>query len=69
MSRFQFVDDHRDAFEVKRLCGFLGLNRSSYYKWRAGREARDAGSGPISAWRQGSAWSTPSPAVSTAHPG
>nr|WP_261991872.1 IS3 family transposase [Streptomyces sp. or43] len=42
MSRFQFVDDHRDAFEVKRLCEVLGLNRSSYYKWRAGREARDA---------------------------
>ncbi|TXS15434.1 IS3 family transposase, partial [Streptomyces sp. wa22] len=42
MSRFQFVDDHRYAFEVKRLCEVLGLNRSSYYKWRAGREARDA---------------------------
>ncbi|MCL7430534.1 IS3 family transposase [Streptomyces sp. YS415] len=42
VSRFQFVDDHRDAFEVKRLCEVLGLNRSSYYKWRAGREVRDA---------------------------
>jgi hypothetical protein len=27
-SRFQFVDDHRDAFEVKRLCEVLDLNRS-----------------------------------------
>ncbi|MDX2565520.1 IS3 family transposase, partial [Streptomyces sp. TX20-6-3] len=41
-SRFQFVDDHRDAFEVKRLCQILEMNRSSYYKWRAGREARAA---------------------------
>ncbi|MFF5161417.1 IS3 family transposase [Streptomyces sp. NPDC000348] len=30
-SRFQFVDDHRDAYEV---------NRSSYYKWLVGAEAR-----------------------------
>ncbi|WP_189316395.1 hypothetical protein [Streptomyces brasiliensis] len=31
-SRFQLVDDHRDAFEVKRYCEVLGLNRSSYHK-------------------------------------
>ncbi|WP_276204804.1 IS3 family transposase [Streptomyces hirsutus] len=42
MSRFQFVDDHRDAFEVKRLCEVLDLNRSSYYQWLAGRQARAA---------------------------
>lgn len=42
MSRFQFVDDHRDTFEVKRLCEVLDLNRSSYYKWLAGRQARAA---------------------------
>ncbi|MCZ0981243.1 IS3 family transposase [Streptomyces diastatochromogenes] len=41
-SRFQFVDDHRNTFEVKRLCQILEVNRSSYYKWRAGREARTA---------------------------
>lgn len=35
MSRFQFVEDHREAFEVKRLCQVLGIQRSSYYKWRA----------------------------------
>ena len=40
MSRFQFVADHRDAYGVKRLCEVLGLNRSSYYKWLAGRKAR-----------------------------
>nr|WSX75544.1 IS3 family transposase [Streptomyces sp. NBC_00899]WSX75828.1 IS3 family transposase [Streptomyces sp. NBC_00899] len=39
-SRFQFVDDHRDTYEVKRLCQVLDVNRSSYYKWRAGAEAR-----------------------------
>ncbi|MCX5126839.1 IS3 family transposase [Streptomyces sp. NBC_00347] len=40
MSRFQFVDDHRATFGVKRLCQVLGVNRSSYYKWLAGAEAR-----------------------------
>lgn len=39
-SRFQFVDDHRNTYEVKRLCQVLGVNRSSYYKWLAGAEAR-----------------------------
>ncbi|MBL1102080.1 IS3 family transposase [Streptomyces sp. 205] len=42
MSRFQFVDDHRDTYEVKRLCEVLDVNRSSYYKWVAGRQARAA---------------------------
>ena len=42
MSRFQFVSDHRDAYGVKRLCEVLDLNRSSYYKWLAGRKARAA---------------------------
>lgn len=41
-SRFQFVDDHRDTYEVKRLCHVLDVNRSSYYKWLAGAEARAA---------------------------
>ncbi|MEU6325112.1 hypothetical protein [Streptomyces sp. NPDC047009] len=31
-SRFQLVNDHRDAFEVKRYCEVLGLNRSSYHR-------------------------------------
>ncbi|GAA3168475.1 hypothetical protein GCM10020001_113090 [Nonomuraea salmonea] len=41
MNRFQFVDDHRDTFGVKRLCQVIGLNRASYYRWRAaaGRRA------------------------------
>ncbi|MFC5786676.1 MULTISPECIES: IS3 family transposase [Streptomyces] len=42
ISRFQFVDDHRDTYEVKRLCQILDVNRSSYYKWLAGAEARAA---------------------------
>ncbi|MEV7394417.1 IS3 family transposase [Streptomyces sp. NPDC091215] len=40
ISRFQFVDDHRSTYEVKRLCQVLDMNRSSYYKWLAGAEAR-----------------------------
>lgn len=35
-----FVDDYRDAYGVKRLCEVLGVNRSSYYKWLDGAEAR-----------------------------
>ncbi|MDX2661143.1 IS3 family transposase [Streptomyces stelliscabiei] len=42
ISRFQFVDDHRNTYEVKRLCQVLDMNRSSYYKWLAGAEARAA---------------------------
>jgi transposase InsO family protein len=41
VSRFQFVEDHRDAFGVKRLCQVLGVNRSSYYKWRTSAETRE----------------------------
>jgi hypothetical protein len=41
-SRCQFVDDHRDTYEVKRLCQVLDVNRSSYHKWLAGAEARAA---------------------------
>ena len=42
MSRFQFVDAHHTTHGVKRLCQVLGLNRSSFYRWRAGRDARAA---------------------------
>ncbi|WSS99363.1 IS3 family transposase [Streptomyces phaeochromogenes] len=42
ISRFQFVDDHRHTYGVKRLCQVLDVNRSSYYKWLAGAEARAA---------------------------
>ena len=33
MSRFQFVADHQDAFEVKRLCEIVEIARSSFYAW------------------------------------
>jgi transposase InsO family protein len=48
VSRFQFVADHRHAFEVKRLCEIVGVVRSSFYAWlgaaptRAARAAADA---------------------------
>lgn len=48
MTRFQFVADHQDAFEVKRMCQVLRIAKSSYYAWaraaekRAQRAARDA---------------------------
>ena len=40
MTRFQFVADHRDAFEVKRMCEVMQVNRSSFYAWDAAAPAR-----------------------------
>jgi transposase InsO family protein len=42
VTRFQFVADHRHAFEVKRLCQTVGISRSSFYAWQAGATARTA---------------------------
>ncbi len=42
MSRFQFVADHRDAFEVKWLCAIVEIARSSFYAWLAAADSRDA---------------------------
>ena len=40
MNRFQFVADHRDAFEVKRLCEIVQVARSSFYAWLAAAPVR-----------------------------
>jgi hypothetical protein len=40
VTRFQFVADHRNAFEVKRLCAAVEVARSSFYAWEAAAEAR-----------------------------
>ncbi len=40
MSRFQFVADHRHAFEVKRLCQTVEISRSSFYAWDKAADAR-----------------------------
>jgi len=42
VSRFQFVADHRDAFEVKWLCRVMEIARSSFYAWCAAAETRAA---------------------------
>jgi transposase InsO family protein len=42
VSRFQFVADHSDTFEVKRLCQAINVSRSSYYAWLGAAEARAA---------------------------
>ena len=40
MNRFQFVADHRDAFEVKRLGEIVHVARSSFYAWLAAAPVR-----------------------------
>jgi transposase InsO family protein len=42
VSRFQFVADHRHAFEVKWLCTVVEIARSSFYAWLAAAETRAA---------------------------
>jgi transposase InsO family protein len=42
VNRFQFVADHRNAFEVKRLCEIVEVARSSFYAWEAAAPARSA---------------------------
>jgi hypothetical protein len=41
-SRFQFVEDHRGAFDVKRLCRMLQVSRSGFYRWLAAADTRAA---------------------------
>jgi transposase InsO family protein len=40
VSRFQFVDDHRNTFPVKWLCQILEVSRSGFYRWRTSAPAR-----------------------------
>ncbi|KAF0957178.1 IS3 family transposase ISRhosp5 [Rhodococcus sp. T7] len=40
MSRFHFVDDHRDTVPVKWLCQILEVSRSGFYRWRSAAPAR-----------------------------
>lgn len=40
MSRFQFVDDHRNTAPVKWLCQILEVSRSGFYRWLAAAPAR-----------------------------
>ena len=42
VSRFQFVADHRDTFEVKWLCEVVEIARSSFYAWWAAADGRAA---------------------------
>ncbi|MEX5277871.1 IS3 family transposase [Kocuria sp. CPCC 205261] len=42
VNRFQFVEDHKDAWGVKRLCEVIEIARSSFYAWLAAEPARAA---------------------------
>jgi len=41
--RFCFVEDHRDVYDVKRMCALVELPRSSFYTWAAGPTAAAEG--------------------------
>jgi len=32
--KYEFVARHQDKYAVSRMCGMLGISRSSYYAWR-----------------------------------
>lgn len=32
--RFQFIENHRDEFPVRRMCNELNVSPSGYYAWR-----------------------------------
>jgi putative transposase len=32
--RYQFIREHREEFNVKRMCQLLGVTRSGYYAWQ-----------------------------------
>jgi putative transposase len=39
--KFRFIERHRDAFGIKRLCNHLNVSRSGYYDWlRRGESKR-----------------------------
>lgn len=43
MNHFQFVEDHKHACGVKRLCVVVEVARSSFYAWLAAAPTRVAG--------------------------
>ncbi|WP_121717494.1 IS3 family transposase [Streptomyces sp. E5N91] len=45
MIRFRFVDEHRRAHGVKRMCDVLGWDRSGYYTWHKNKEVREEKAG------------------------
>ena len=52
MNRFQFVEDDKGTYGVKRLCEVIEIARSSFYAWLAaapGREAREAADAELAA--------------------
>lgn len=45
LSRFQFIEDEKDAYGVKLLCEIVQIAKSSFYAWLAtgpGRATRAA---------------------------
>ena len=40
--RYRFISAHADQYKVKRLCRVLRVDRSGYYTWLAGAQARAA---------------------------
>ena len=37
--RFRFIEDRRDDYPVRQMCGVLGVSPAGYYAWRARSES------------------------------
>lgn len=69
MIRFRFVDEHRNAHRVKRMCDVLGWDRSGYYAWHQNKEARQKRDDEEEGLAAVSARSTPTREDHTGHCG
>jgi putative transposase len=45
--RFRFIEDRRDDYPVRQMCGILGVSPAGYYAWRARPESRWAAANRI----------------------
>jgi len=41
--RYAWIEEHRDAFGIARMCGLLEVSRSGYCQWRGQAPAIERG--------------------------
>ena len=50
VNRFQFVEDHKALYGVKRLCRVLRVSRSGFYRWLKAPRRGWPAARPMSSW-------------------